>query len=338
MTRWADVIDLQVDAWKHYLSPRGEAELRGFAESVMTKAIDPDQQGLGPEELRAAIESTDAAYSRTVAEILQRTAPMMWAADPIYVDPEMSPLIRAALASWRSETLLETDLFIPNGFLVLPEAALLEDINGKQMSVRAFLWSRTMLRIRSESDPGIAPDAKVGKTYPGVALIMFSDIYDEDDFSVQTRAHADLWKILTSRPIDLTVCHAVPWRFGDDTMMGKHHTGMDILQCILRLMAQTVTVRETRHAPRHVGKRIERAKFPAKRITVVTLRRPEQPREKGEPGVVEWSHRWIVEGHWRQQWYPSLGEHRQIWISPYVKGPEELPLIIPKAHVYQFTR
>ena len=327
MSGWADVLDLQVDAWHYYLTERGQAELRGFAESVMTKALDPDQQGLTPDQLREAIDSTEAKYSRTVSEILQGTAGMMWHADPVYVDPEMAPLIRSALTGWRSELLLETDLFIPNGFLVLPEPVYLRDVHDMTMSVRAFLWTRTTLRRRDLRD----------ETYPGMALIMFSDVNDEDDFSYKYR-DSEIWEWLRKRPIPLTVCHAVPWRFGDETMMGEHHTGIDVLQCILRLMAQTVTVREPRNAPRHVGKRIERAKFPAKRITVVTLRRPESQRDPDAHHDVEWSHRWIVDGHWRQQWYPSLGQHRQIWISPYVKGPAELPLVVSKAHVYQFTR
>jgi hypothetical protein len=334
MTRWADVLDLQVDVWKHYQSERGIGELQSFAESVITKAIDPEQQGLGPAELQKAIESTEAGYSRTVAEILSQLPGMMWRADPIYVDPEMGPLIDAALKGWQSETLLETDLFIPNGFLVLPEPVYLQDVNDKLMSVRAFLWHQTSLRIRRDDGKVDA----ISETFPGMALVMFSDINDEDDFSNEYRNDTKLWSILRSRPIPLTVCHAVPWRFGDPTYMGGHHTGVDVLQCILRLMAQTVTVREPRNAPRLVGKRVERAKFPAKRITVVTLRRPAQERDPESHHDVEWSHRWIVDGHWRQQWYPSLGQHRQIWISPYVKGPAELPLVVSKAHVYQFTR
>lgn len=335
MTRWADVLDLQVDAWRYYQTDRGISELRSFSESVMTKAIDPSQQGLSPEELMAAIESTEAAYSRTVMEILSQTPEMFWQADPIHVDPEMAPLIRAALSGWQSETLLETDLFIPNGFLVLPEPVYLRDVNDKTMAVRAFLWTRQMLKFRVD-DTIVGP--RDGQTFPGMSLTMFSDINDDDDFSIKYQEDKRLWEILRSRPIPLTVCHAVPWRFGDNTMMGEHHTGVDVLQCILRLMAQTVTVREPRNAPRHVGKRVERAQFPAKRITVVTLRRPSQDRDPDTHSDVAWSHRWIVDGHWRQQWYPSLGQHRQIWISPYVKGPAELPLIVPKAHVYQFTR
>jgi len=41
---------------------------------------------------------------------------------------------------------------------------------------------------------------------------------------------------------------------------------------------------------------------------------------------------------WRNQWYPSLSQHRQKWISPYVKGPEDKPLVVRPRRVYQWTR
>lgn len=42
----------------------------------------------------------------------------------------------------------------------------------------------------------------------------------------------------------------------------------------------------------------------------------------------EWSHRWLVRGHWRNQWYPSENRHKPVWIMPFVKGPDDKPLII----------
>jgi hypothetical protein len=48
-----------------------------------------------------------------------------------------------------------------------------------------------------------------------------------------------------------------------------------------------------------------------------------------------YDHRWIVRGHHRAQWYPSLQAHKVIWIAPYVKGPEDLPLKTP---IYSVNR
>lgn len=63
-------------------------------------------------------------------------------------------------------------------------------------------------------------------------------------------------------------------------------------------------------------------------VQLVELRRPE-PRESDavEPRRVDWSHQWIVSGHWCQQ---PVGPGRALreprWIAPYVKGPADKPL------------
>ena len=46
----------------------------------------------------------------------------------------------------------------------------------------------------------------------------------------------------------------------------------------------------------------------------------------GEEGV-EWSHRWIVSGHWRRI-IDKEGVPRMTWVRQHVKGPEHKPLVI----------
>jgi len=46
-----------------------------------------------------------------------------------------------------------------------------------------------------------------------------------------------------------------------------------------------------------------------------------------ESSSIEWSHRWMVRGHWRLQPYgPQRSKRRLQWIDPFVKGPEDKPL------------
>jgi hypothetical protein len=89
-------------------------------------------------------------------------------------------------------------------------------------------------------------------------------------------------------------------------------------------------------APRPAWRRAQRAGIPGKRVLVVTLRRPSNQRPT-EGGGIDWSHRWIVGGHWRNQWYASEQIHRQIWISDYEKGPDDKPLVI-KQRAFTFRR
>jgi hypothetical protein len=107
-----------------------------------------------------------------------------------------------------------------------------------------------------------------------------------------------------------------------------------------RLSCQRIALARSEPVGRHVRRRAERAKvtIPEDGVQVVTLRRERRSTaEEGDVSEVDWTHQWIVDGHWRDQWYPSLEAHRPIWIAPYVKGPEDKPLVV-KDKVYRFVR
>jgi hypothetical protein len=72
-------------------------------------------------------------------------------------------------------------------------------------------------------------------------------------------------------------------------------------------------------------------------VTFVILRRPatHKPTADEPPHPVDWKHRWLVNGHIRAQWYPSEQAHRLIWIAPYLKGPEDAPML---EHAYKVAR
>lgn len=95
-------------------------------------------------------------------------------------------------------------------------------------------------------------------------------------------------------------------------------------------LAATANLTETEHqrTPRPERRRVERAGLPARDVRIVRLRRSVAARAAERPGGGrEYRHRWIVRGHWRQHWYPSLGDHRPRWILPYPKGPAGAPLL-----------
>lgn len=110
------------------------------------------------------------------------------------------------------------------------------------------------------------------------------------------------------------------------------------LACLWLMLQQRIAVRESRGVPRSSRHRWERQMASDLRsVTEVVLRRAALGESAGEPRAVDWSHRWIVGGHWRNQWMPSMNSHRPTWIAPYVKGPEELPLVV-KERVNVFVR
>lgn len=53
---------------------------------------------------------------------------------------------------------------------------------------------------------------------------------------------------------------------------------------------------------------------------------------RGDAGTsVDWSHRWVVRGHWRMQRFKDEnGEWRTrpVFIHPYIKGPGSKPILV----------
>lgn len=126
------------------------------------------------------------------------------------------------------------------------------------------------------------------------------------------------------------------WFFGMAGDVARH------LYSAVVLMGNRVARQERQHLSRAQARRAQRAGFPMQDVVCITLRRElvgteSELAETSTEGKVNWSHRWMVSGHWANQWYPSLGVHRRIYIAPYIKGPEDKPLVI-KDRVYSWTR
>lgn len=103
------------------------------------------------------------------------------------------------------------------------------------------------------------------------------------------------------------------------------------------IMQQRIALSEPQHVPRTVARPVAESLAVPPEVILVDIRRATRPKGDGEPRSVEWSHQWLVDGHWRNQYLPSTGGHRQQWIEGYVKGPEDRPLIV-KDRVHRVVR
>jgi hypothetical protein len=90
-------------------------------------------------------------------------------------------------------------------------------------------------------------------------------------------------------------------------------------------VGQKILLTQTLRPPRAMRRRAEAA--PALRdYRVVRLReRDAAEAHRSDQTGIEWSCRWAVRGHWRNQFYPSKANNRTIWIDPYIKGPDGKP-------------
>lgn len=120
----------------------------------------------------------------------------------------------------------------------------------------------------------------------------------------------------------------------DDAAVASAVEDRRVFAAFCALIAQEgITRTETRPAQRQAAKRTERAGLPreASSLRIITLRpvhRTESAPDADGHGVA-YSHRWIVNGHWRWQPHgPGRSLRRLQYIRPFVKGPEGAELKI----------
>lgn len=164
----------------------------------------------------------------------------------------------------------------------------------------------------------------VADTGKGMECIQFGEMRDEEtdeQFPVITNAHL---------PYGLTY----PDDFEEESWRGLAQSVLTMFSFLNSPYIPKVQHRPSRAARREahrLGKPLDEDY-----VTFVVLRRPEYRRHKSEDEQsVDWKHRWLVNGHVRAQWYPSEQAHRLIWIAPYLKGPEDAPML---NHAYKVAR
>jgi hypothetical protein len=285
------------------------------------------------------------AQASTSAACFVNALPDMLAAEPIYVTGEMQELVYNAMDSFNErETVVESDFFLRSGFAYLEEPFVVIDQMGKKVAWRAISWhleEMTFSEVKGDAEyrevnkRALAGEEISVEVKMGIRFIMWSSIDDEDDYS-----HT-FHEIDSIAKTSWLVAHALTVPLEDisrtqDTTGGKHSSTLLFIRVMNRLMGEKLVTRSRYKAARSLRRHSLRLNLPVSEILVVELRRKTQASEpSGEQR--NFSHRFIVHGFWRRQWYPSLGMHRQKYIADYVKGPDDKPLIIKK-RVWQWDR
>lgn len=168
----------------------------------------------------------------------------------------------------------------------------------------------------------------------------------------------DAWRDVRFCPFEFSA-----WTFGHGYIItdlitpeltgGRVHAAVDwqrrFLLALWSLMGQEVAVVRPVHLKRPEERRRLRIKqkFPEfGDLKIVRLRRQYNPileLADDEEGLSvgptrEWTHRWWVRDHWAwRACGPRRSERRRVWIAPYIKGPEDKPLI-EKDIIYSLER
>jgi len=339
MAEWVKAAETQLEVHRWLTSPKGLAWCRYWIQG-MTQA-EPDK-------------------SRVYAMNLQAEAQKLLTAEAIWVDPEMTEVIEFARESFAPEEMHMEDYIVHTGFVYFAEPILMPDRKGEMVTVGAISWcplrftTKTAAEIYAETTSmekmgqggteiiayGDAVSDLEQQDEWGMAITIYTSLLDDrdafHDVHQQMRKHFD--------GVEIAPLHLTQVRFGDPFDDGdlydenEEYTGADhwwkTIQTTLRLMQQRVVVQVDAEVPRATRRRWQRAGHaPPKDMMLIRLRRASQrgPKEEGED-VRHLTHRHLRVGHWRNQFYPSLNRHRQIWISQTVVGDENLPLIVKRRY------
>ena len=311
--RWSEALDHQVSTFAFWDSVMGVR----YAEGYMADVVEKGRIGMYPD----------------AAQLATNQAAVMLAADTVMVDDDMLTLVESAAPSFEVEPLREEDLFVRMAFVWLPRPIRVRDVHDRECAYRAIAWAPTPLVMQNSTTGERLP------AVPGLIVTFYSLTSDRDDYYDDGR----MWSKVFNH--DLSLMHYLPWQFGqswfrDETATPGAYTLLQFTQALWRIMGQEIAVHTRQQPERATRKRLQRAGLdPERLITYVTLRRPRKaPGDDHVAKHVEWSHRWLVSGHWRNQWYASLGIHRQIWVNPYIKGPDDAPLEVRQKRVFALTR
>ena len=99
-----------------------------------------------------------------------------------------------------------------------------------------------------------------------------------------------------------------------------------------------VATRSSLPLSRSARRRAMRAEVDPHAVQVITLRQAEPSGSAADHEAHEYSCRWLVSSHWRQQYMPSTGTHRPTLIPPHVKGPADKPLRLHSGKAYRVSR
>ena len=310
----------------------------------------------GDEERKLSAQQGINAYLRSLVNVGLSNTPCY------FVKDEMTDLIMFA-----SNKLDDTDLFDANlvpsdkGFVYFEKPLELRDVRGRLLLGNVIVWEKGF-DSGKEGKEGIVVtvynDASRNPDDVAVTLLEKNNQNKNSQRNLQivgrfhwihslTFVHGDVVGELEKNPDEEEVAEMRNMIFNeqgnklielDDEAWEKYkqekitpYTNIKrLIYTYFLIMSQTLTAKTPERGDRAQKRRQERENLPSEVLVIQFRKTRYTSAEGGEERNVNWSHRWIVGGHWRWQPYkdPASGGEikKRIWISPYVKGPDDKPL------------
>lgn len=249
-------------------------------------------------------------------------APIYWASS------DMVDLLTHAAPSMPPTTMTREIMPSPSGVVFFEKAYVGKDAraSGGVVHVQAYLWGPCQFDVRESQRIDGAVQEETGEAFRFIG----------NGISIAPWRKYTYWM-----PLGRT-----DWPFDYDTEMAFAPPGYTpeqlesiiedrrVLAAFFLLSQQTNIATITEHAlPNHVRKQLQREQKvipPPPSVRLVDIHKPRHTNVGKGTRDVEWTKRWWVKGHWRQQAYgPGRTLHRPLYIKPFVKGPDDKPLADP---------
>lgn len=304
----------------------------------------------GPATWARGLSGADAQQELRAAATLGKN---LRTASLYYASADMAHLAQAAGEALPVYRLHPEDLPAANGLLVWEEP-ITEAHEGGEFTgapIIAATWGVTEggvdVRIWAAREPWVASQA-AGSTRAGIRAL--------------TRAEVTALRLRYPQPIVAQSAVFMPFgqlpgwlvgmtgesgryglaEVGDVARAGKRLEAAErALLVSWLLMGQTLVREEEVSASKAAARRVARIDpglLGAVRYVQLRHRSAVPGQRGGEGPVRSRQSRWIVSGHWRQQWYPSRQDHRPIWIDSHFKGPDGAPVLDPEKLVKVLRR
>lgn len=324
MAEYSEALDYQMELAHYYLSNQGLQLLRDFFDVEMQKRGMGDDMGLANRKEHARFgEKLISRYSDLWQ--LQMAAGLAGGECFYWAGPMLDLVYTASQSLPENWTLMPNALPAPCGFFWFAKPVYMgED------KIRVLSW---LPRVKERSGTFlylVPPYQQLPAFTPGddsVEVLFYMEGTDDEriwppfPFSALSFPFGYSMKEKEERASELGSWSRTPERL---------HQKTKLFASMVAFLQQRILITSRRWPGRATRRRAEKEGRAESAINVIKLRKAIQRPHKGEHELVEWSCQWLVSGHWRDQWYPSIRRNQPIWIAPYIKGPEDKPLRHPE--------
>lgn len=353
MTSPAEVLDRQADLVRRWRHP--SADMVAYVQDY-AKACDGRGGGSAAAMFYPALASQSlresAAWCTLVAADLEQAATYQVTGNMVDV---LHAVYRKTMTGL--EHLEAAELPSEYGFLWYDVPVAMTDVWGKQVSIRAVSWGAQHMFTPGRDAFG----RHVSIEGDGARVLLWALHTDPNEYAAEHPWEAD--RALATLG-ELQLDHVMTFPFGEKFDLAAYtasegeseraSSALHYVHVTFMLLQSEIAAHHRPQVSHGVRRRVTRSLRSAE-VTVVTLRRALQEREDGPGGhrVVDWSCRWLVQGHWRHLEAYDGEHHRAVapasaahctvcggrvtWVRPAMKGPSWLPLKQPKV-VHRLSR